>query len=258
MLFLPGLSAKAAMDPDCAKYYSKYEIDKNTNLAEGLPQYCTAGKLATTVINVILALAGSALVLFIIVGGFLLITAGGNEEQSEKGKKVMTNAVLGMVVVIMAFAIVKIIANTLTGNTGTGNNTTNTPSATNPTPSNPSPGPTTPSGPSAQEIAAAKGRLAGRISFVSNSNLNMWEIFADFNKQAYADDIKKVCGVTDIGGNVAISVTNKNGQQVGTLTTLTVNTTSYNATIRVPKSQAPSGDVLIVKMCEQEITGKQF
>ncbi len=44
--------------------------------------------------------------LFIIFAAFQIITAGGSEEQFEKGKKTITYAVIGLIVLILSRAIV--------------------------------------------------------------------------------------------------------------------------------------------------------
>ncbi len=53
------------------------------------------------------------------------MTSSGNEEQAEKGQKTLLNAVIGLVLIVMAYVIVNIVVNTLTsgsGATGTGTN----------------------------------------------------------------------------------------------------------------------------------------
>lgn len=67
-----------------------------------------------SVINTLLLLAGVIAVGAIVVGGFWYITAAGNDEQSEKGKSALINAVIGLVIIIMAYAIVNVIVSTLT------------------------------------------------------------------------------------------------------------------------------------------------
>ena len=52
-------------------------------------------------------------VAMIIWGGIKYITAGGNEETSESAKKTVTNAIIGIVIVILAFVIVRVISNAL-------------------------------------------------------------------------------------------------------------------------------------------------
>lgn len=71
--------------------------------------------LIFAVIGYLLLLAGVIAVGMLVIGGFFWMTAAGNEEQAEKGKKTLTNAIIGLVVVIMAYAIVKVITSTLTG-----------------------------------------------------------------------------------------------------------------------------------------------
>jgi prepilin signal peptidase PulO-like enzyme (type II secretory pathway) len=76
--------------------------------------------LITNVINILLFFAGAIAILFVIVGGYQYITSGGNEEQSEKGRKNVTNAIIGIVVIILAYAIINVIANLVSSNSGAG------------------------------------------------------------------------------------------------------------------------------------------
>ena|SRR3990167_9996982 len=64
-------------------------------------------------IQILLAVAGLIAVIFLIIGGFRYITAGGNEETAESAKKTVTNAIIGIVIVILAFVIVRVISNAL-------------------------------------------------------------------------------------------------------------------------------------------------
>jgi hypothetical protein len=77
------------------------------------PEYCTAAGLATFAIQTIISFSGVVAALFLIVGGFLYLTSAGNEEQTEKGKKILVNSVIGLVVIILAYAIVSIIGSVL-------------------------------------------------------------------------------------------------------------------------------------------------
>lgn len=69
--------------------------------------------LIIRIIEILLAVAGLIAVVFLIVGGFRYITAGGNEEAAESAKKTILNAIIGIVVVILAFVIVRVISNAL-------------------------------------------------------------------------------------------------------------------------------------------------
>ncbi|MDP3993798.1 MAG: pilin [Candidatus Doudnabacteria bacterium] len=85
-----------------------------TNPAPGqLVNIDTFEKLLIKIINTFLYFAGGIAVIFIVVGGFQYVASRGNEESTEKAKKTVTYAVLGLVIIVMAFAIVSIVNNLL-------------------------------------------------------------------------------------------------------------------------------------------------
>lgn len=71
--------------------------------------------LKATVFNIIqwvLSILGLMAVTFIIYGGFVWLTAAGNEEKIEKAKKIIGSAVVGLIIVLMAWAIVIFVTGT--------------------------------------------------------------------------------------------------------------------------------------------------
>lgn len=72
------------------------------------------GTLLKNAINLLLMFAGAIAVLFFIVGGYQYIVARGNEEGMEQAKKTMSGALIGIVLIIMSFAIVNIVNTLLT------------------------------------------------------------------------------------------------------------------------------------------------
>ena len=71
--------------------------------------------LKTTVINIIqwvLGILALVAVVMIIIAGFMWMSAGGNEEKIEKAKKTITAAVIGLIIVLLAWAIVIFVAGT--------------------------------------------------------------------------------------------------------------------------------------------------
>jgi|SRR3989344_1737066 len=80
----------------------------------GLPNDSSISGFILKIINIALAIAGLVAVLFLIIGGFRYITAAGNEETAEKAKKIILNAIIGIVVIILSFVIVRVISNALT------------------------------------------------------------------------------------------------------------------------------------------------
>ena len=82
----------------------------------GLPNQSSASTIILEVINIALAVAGLVAVLFLLIGGFRYITSAGNEETAEQAKKIITNAIIGIVVIILSFVIVRVISNALVSN----------------------------------------------------------------------------------------------------------------------------------------------
>ncbi|MDP1722395.1 MAG: hypothetical protein Q8L37_04230 [Candidatus Gottesmanbacteria bacterium] len=66
------------------------------------------------VIQGVLALAGVALFVMLVVGGYNFLLSGGDQKKLETAKGTITGAILGLVVMVVAFLIIKTIA-TFTG-----------------------------------------------------------------------------------------------------------------------------------------------
>ncbi len=69
--------------------------------------------VVTKAIDLFLYFAGVIAVIFLIIGGYWYITSAGNEESAEKGKKTLINSIIGLVVVILSYAIITVISGTL-------------------------------------------------------------------------------------------------------------------------------------------------
>ncbi len=69
-----------------------------------------AGELILAVLQVLLIVAASIAVIFLIIGGYRYVVSRGNEEGMEGAKKTITSSILGLVIIILAFAIVRIIS----------------------------------------------------------------------------------------------------------------------------------------------------
>jgi hypothetical protein len=70
-------------------------------------------QLAAKVVTILLYFAGIVAVIFVIIGGYKYMTAGGNEESATKGRKTMTQAIIGLVIVILAYVIITAVTNFL-------------------------------------------------------------------------------------------------------------------------------------------------
>lgn len=71
-------------------------------------------------IRYVLGLIGLILLVLIVFGGFLWMTSAGSEEKIKKAKGIITNAVLGLIIVLAAYAITWFVMTRLTGAMGLG------------------------------------------------------------------------------------------------------------------------------------------
>jgi len=69
--------------------------------------------------NIFLPIAGTVAMLFIIIGGFRYIVAakqGHGDKSVDVAKKTITNAIVGLIIIILSYIIVTVIINALKGN----------------------------------------------------------------------------------------------------------------------------------------------
>lgn len=64
-------------------------------------------------IRYVLAFLGVVAVVVIIIGGFMWMTAAGNDEKVGKAKKVIVQGIIGLIIVMFAFAIATFVINQL-------------------------------------------------------------------------------------------------------------------------------------------------
>lgn len=89
--------------------------EAQTQYAEEQGPLVIAGKI----INIALGAVGTIMVILFIYSGFLWMTAAGNEEKITKAKRILANAIIGTLIVIMAYAISYFVINQLLKASGT-------------------------------------------------------------------------------------------------------------------------------------------
>ena len=72
----------------------------------------------TNIVNILLFLAGAIAVIVIIIGGIRYVLSSGDSGQVQAAKNTILYAVIGLIVVIMAYAIVNFVINQFQGNGG--------------------------------------------------------------------------------------------------------------------------------------------
>ena len=76
---------------------------------ESLTQQTNLRDFVINVVNFVLGFLGLLAVIIVIYGGFLYLTAMGNEEKTGKGKKSIMYAVIGIVIILISFALVNTV-----------------------------------------------------------------------------------------------------------------------------------------------------
>lgn len=66
-----------------------------------------------SIINVALSLLGIVAVVIILAGGFMWMTAAGNEEKLEKAKQLIFGGIIGLAIILSAYAIARFVINSL-------------------------------------------------------------------------------------------------------------------------------------------------
>jgi len=108
-LLLIPLFANASLLPPCT--------DKNSPCQTGNYDVCDFLWVISNFTQLILGIVGTAALLFFIYGGFLWITSGGAPGRIQQGQSIMTNTVIGIIIVVFAWVIVNFIISSFAGKT---------------------------------------------------------------------------------------------------------------------------------------------
>ena len=136
-LLFPALSFAAATGESCTKNSEcptgntcvdlKCEKDPfGTSATEaGLTNLGTKNLVTTitAIINVALGLLGVVAVVIILIGGFKWMTGGGNEDKVGEARKLIFAGIIGLAIILSAWAIAKFVIQSLQKATGSGTDT---------------------------------------------------------------------------------------------------------------------------------------
>lgn len=101
----PAIVRAAAIDDGLSRIRPEFGIGGSLGNSQ------TPTQFIGNIIRLLLGIAGAVAVLFIIYGGYLYITSAGNSEQAEKGRTTLTNALIGVVIIILSYVMVTVIVN---------------------------------------------------------------------------------------------------------------------------------------------------
>jgi PKD repeat protein len=98
---------------DSASSFTTFEGEfvapEESGYAEGITQTSSAREFIVNVTNFVLSFLGLAAVIMVIYGGFMYVTAAGEQERVEKGKKSVIYAIVGILIVLISFALVNTV-----------------------------------------------------------------------------------------------------------------------------------------------------
>ena len=81
----------------------------------GTGNYATVGSIIQFAITWIIYVAGALAVIYLIYSGILYITAAGNPDAAKKGQQGIVNAIIGLVIIVLAYVIVNVIVSAVSG-----------------------------------------------------------------------------------------------------------------------------------------------
>lgn len=79
--------------------------------SRGIAGQGTIAGVALIIIQFLLTMAGIVAVIFLIIGGYYWMTARGNDTQATNGRKTVTNALIGLAIVVLSYVIVQALTN---------------------------------------------------------------------------------------------------------------------------------------------------
>lgn len=116
ILFLPLISQAYLVDPGVVDPYGGAETLAADAGYESQPSSDRLPIVIGSIIQIALSFLGVFFMILIIFSGFQWMSAGGNPETVGKAKSRITNAVIGLAIVLVAYGITWFITGTLTGN----------------------------------------------------------------------------------------------------------------------------------------------
>jgi len=111
LISLVALIGVVALVPSYAMASPAGEIQSGVNSAGGTGQP-TLGQRIQTIVNMLLFLLGAIAVIMIVIGGIRYTTSNGDSGNIKSAKDTILYAAVGLVVAILAYAIVNFVVST--------------------------------------------------------------------------------------------------------------------------------------------------
>lgn len=89
------------------------QLTNSVGVTAGISTSQTLPGMAGSIINVILGFLGILLLFYMLYAGFLWMTAGGDEKKVTKAIDIIKQAIIGLVIIVAAFAISNFVLGSL-------------------------------------------------------------------------------------------------------------------------------------------------
>jgi len=86
------------------------ETANETGYTGGAIQLGSLSNVVSKIIEIVLSFVGVIFLVLLIYGGYTWMIARGNEQQVEKAKSIIINAIIGLVIVMAAYAITALVS----------------------------------------------------------------------------------------------------------------------------------------------------
>ncbi len=93
------------------KPWQELVVECNLTATKGVPTIKCLEAVFANILSASIALAGLALFVMLVIGSFKYLTSGGDPKQTETAQKTITYAVLGIVLIISSYVILRLIGN---------------------------------------------------------------------------------------------------------------------------------------------------
>jgi hypothetical protein len=112
LLLITGVTAAVVAMPDFVSANASQEVLRGANTADSGGGPSLTGAI-DNIVNTLLFIIGIIAVLVIIIGGIMFATSAGDPSRAKRAKDTILYAVIGLVVAILAYAIVNFVVNAL-------------------------------------------------------------------------------------------------------------------------------------------------
>lgn len=110
-LILPAVAL--AQTPGTNPFTQAQTLTNTVGTRAGIGTQQTLPGMAGSIINVVLGFLGILLLFYMLYAGFLWMTAGGDTKKVEKAQSIITQAIIGLLIIVAAFAISNFVLGSL-------------------------------------------------------------------------------------------------------------------------------------------------